>query len=202
MYFRGIIMKESKILTIVYSLLLLIMIIFLVVGKDFADRYYDIIISIITGLIVGVITTVSQYFISKTRMKSEIFNLYYDYYRFIINLNSSKICNFHSFVIPIYFKTKDVYDKLSVILSDYSGFISQKRNKFYLMVDPKIQIDNRIINRKIVLKLLLPINKKKYDKIFVPLCKKLRETLLKINKKKFNELEKFNEEFIKKIWNN
>ena len=94
-------MKEAKVVTIVSTILLIIL---MPLGAYyyFASEFiYNILISVITGIVVTIITSLCQYFVMKEKIKNNIFNCYFDMYK-VIYVSKHKKVLFHYPVLNIY----------------------------------------------------------------------------------------------------
>lgn len=98
---------------------------------------------------------------------------------------------FHYSVLSIYKKSMTFLDDLTKNISEYSGFVNNKRNRLYKKMNPSINPNYNDFNIKNFIKLFLPFNYKRFNKIVIPIQKKLEEILRNIDSKKFDK--SFNE---------
>ena len=179
-------MKESKIITIILSIILIILIPLGVYYYFVSEFIYNILISIITGVIVSIITALCQYFVIKGKIKNNIFNCYFDMYKAIYVSKHKKVL-FHYPVLNIYKKLLVVSDELSKNLSEYSSFLPTKKNKLYKKLNPTLNPNFDKFNIKNLSKLILPLNSKKFNELIMPMQKELNNILKNINTEKFEK---------------
>lgn len=170
-------MKEAKVITIVSSIILIILILLGAYYYFASEFIYNILISIITGIVITIITSLCQYFVMKEKIKNNIFNCYLDMYKAIYVSKNKKVL-FHYPVLNIYKKLLVFSDELSKNLSDYSSFYPTKKNKLYKKLNPILNPDFDKFNIKNFSKLILPLNSKKFNEIIIP----AEETLEKVPK--------------------
>ena len=195
-------MKESKIITIILSIILIILIPLGVYYYFVSEFIYNILISIITGVIVSIITAFCQYFVIKEKIKNNIFNCYFDMYKTIYVSKHKKVL-FHYPVLNIYKKLLVVSNELSKNLSEYSSFLPTKKNKLYKKLNPTLNPNFDKFNIKNLSKLILPLNSKHFNELIIPAQETLEKILKEINYKKFEkemaEYEKINKLLNKKL---
>lgn len=162
-----------------------------------SELVYNILISIITGLVVSIITALCQYFVNKGKIKNNVFNCYFDMYKEIYIAEHKKVL-FHYNVLNIYKKSINFSADLSKNISEYSGFISNKKSKLYKKLNPTVYPNYDVFNIRNFTKLILPFNSKLFNELIIPIKGELENILRKIDSKKFDKNLK---EFIK-IYNN
>lgn len=201
-------MKEAKIIIIVLTIVLILLFPFLFFSFKNIEWLYNILISIITGVVVSLITVICQYFVAKNRIKNNIFNCYFDFYKLICVAENQKIL-FRYPISSLCKKLPEISIDLSRNLSEYSSFVPNKKDKFYRKLNPLIMIDSKKFNRNNALKLIFfPCNVGKFKELMIPTKKRLEEILTDLNSKKFErefrEYEKvsstlgFNKQTLKK----
>ncbi len=179
-------MKEAKVVTIVSTILLIIL---MPLGAYyyFASEFiYNILISVITGIVVTIITSLCQYFVMKEKIKNNIFNCYFDMYK-VIYVSKHKKVLFHYPVLNIYKKLLVFSDELSKNLSEYSSFYPTARNKLYKKLNPTLNPNFDKFNIKNLSKLILPLNSKRFKELIIPMQETLEKILREINVKKFEK---------------
>lgn len=179
-------MKEAKVVTIVSTILLIIL---MPLGAYyyFASEFiYNILISIITGIVVTIITSLCQYFVMKEKIKNNIFNCYFDMYKAIYVSKHKKVL-FHYPVLNIYKRLLVFSDELSKNLSEYSSFYPTTRNKLYKKLNPTLNPNFDKFNIKNLSKLILPLNSKRFKELIIPMQETLEKILREINVKKFEK---------------
>ena len=190
-------MKESKVIVIVLTSVLFVLLPMLIYFYFTSELIYSILISIITGLIVSIITALCQYFVNKSKIKNNIFNCYFDMYKEIYITEHKKILFYYS-VLNIYKKSINFSAELSKNVSEYSGFVSNKKNKLYKKLNPTVYPNYDEFNIRNFTKLILPFNTKLFNRLIIPIKKDLEKILRKIDSKKYDKNLK---EFIT-IYNN
>lgn len=190
-------MKESKVIVIVLSSILVVLLPMLIYFYFISELIYSILISIITGLIVSIFTALCQYFVNKSKIKNNVFDCYFDMYKEIYISEHKKIL-FHYSVLNIYKKSINFSAELSKNVSEYSGFISNKKSKLYKKLNPTVYPNYDEFNIKNFTKLILPFNTKLFNRLIIPVKMDLEKILRKIDSKKF---EKNLKEFVT-IYNN
>lgn len=183
-------LKESKVITIVCTITLIALLPILIYFYYVSELIYNILISITTGLVVSIITALCQYFVIKSKIKNNIFNCYFDMYKTIYVVEQKKSI-FHYNVLSIYKKSMTFLDDLTKNISEYSGFVNNKKNRLYKKMNPSINPNYDDFNIKNFIKLFLPFNYKRFNKMVIPIQKKLEEILRNIDSKKFDK--SFNE---------
>ncbi len=179
-------MKESKIIVIVLTTILIILLPILIYTYLISQLIYNIIISIVTGLIVSIITALCQYFVNRGKIKSAVFNCYFDLYKEIYLAEHKKVF-FHYTVMGIYKKSITFSNELSKNISEYSGFISNKKSKLYKKLNPTLYPNYDEFNVKNFSKLFLPFNSKRFNKLIIPIKEELEKILRRIDFKKFEK---------------
>lgn len=179
-------MKESKVIVIVLTSILIILLPILIYSYFISELIYNILISIITGLIVSIITALCQYFVNKSKIKTNIFNCYFDMYKEIYIAEHKKIL-FHYSVLSIYKKSINFSVELSKNVSEYSDFVSNKKSKLYKKLNPTVYPNYDVFNIRNFTKLCLPFNSKLFNELIIPIKVELEKILRKIDSKKFDK---------------
>lgn len=179
-------MKESKVIVIVLSIILVVLTPLVIYYYSVSELVYNILISIITGVIVSIATAFCQYFVINGKIKNNVFNCYFDMYKAIYNSKEKKILG-HYPVRNIYNKMLVFSDELSKNLSEYSSFIPNKKNKLYKRLNPTLNLNFDKFNTKNLIKLIFPSNSKRFNDLIIPMQEKIRKTLEEIDLKKFEK---------------
>lgn len=190
-------MKESKVIVIFLTTILIILLPISIYTYYISELVYNILISIITGLVVSICTALCQYFVNKNKVKTNVFNCYFDIYKEIYIAEHKKIL-FHYNVLNIYKKSINFSVELSKNVSEHSGFVSNKKSKLYKKLNPTVYPNYDVLNIRNFTKLILPFNSKLFNELIIPIKGELENILRKIDSKKFDKNLK---EFIK-IYNN
>lgn len=194
-------MKEAKII-IKFSfygclLTLVLSTIFYILKKSV---FYDINMSILTGLIVSLMTSLCQYFVIKYKIKNNIFNYYFDIYKeFYACEKQKKFFKYN--VFGIYTKINNLSIEYTKNINEYSGFIPHEKDKLYNKLVHKCKIDYKNFNGKNLRKLLIcPLNEKNYKKTMIPIKEEFEKALCEIDKDRFNKEYSEYKELYNKIW--
>ena len=179
-------MKESKVIVIVLSSILVALMPMLIYFYFISELIYSILVSIITGLIVSIITALCQYFVNKSKIKNNVFNCYFDMYKEIYISEHNKIL-FHYSVLNIYKKSINFSTELSKNVSEYSGFISNKKSRLYKKLNPIVCPNYDEFNIKNFAKLILPFNTKLFNRLIIPIKTDLERILREIDSKKYDK---------------
>lgn len=151
-----------------------------------SELVYNILISIITGLVVSICTALCQYFVNKNKVKTNVFNCYFDIYKEIYIAEHKKIL-FHYNVLNIYKKSINFSVELSKNVSEYSGFVSNKKSKLYKRLNPTVYPNYDVFNIRNFTKLCFPFNSKLFNELIIPIKGELEKVLRKIDSKKFDK---------------
>ena len=179
-------MKESKIIIIVLFNILIVLLPLGIYYYSVSEFVYNILISIITGVVVSIITAFCQYFAIKGKIKNNVFNCYFDLYKTIYTSRHKKVL-FHYPVVNIYKKLLVFSDELSKNISEYSGFIPNKKNKLYKKLNPTLNPDFNKFNIRNLTKLILPVNSKRFNELIIPIQEEIEKILKEIDYKKFEK---------------
>lgn len=190
-------MKVSKTIVIILSVIFAVLLPILIYYYSASKLVYNILVSIMTGIIVSLITSLCQYFVCRKEIKDKIFNCYFELYKAIYASEHTKLL-FHYNVVNIYKKSIDFDKELSKYISEYSGFISNKRSKLYKKLNPNVFINFNMFNKKNFIKLIIPFNSKQFNNLIISIKEILEQILRIIDYKKFDKDVK---DFIK-IFNN
>ena len=154
-------MKENKYLSLITFVLLLISFIGVIFFFNRSVLLYDIFIGSFTGLILSFLTILCQYFIYRHQIKNDVFQCYFNFYK-SIELSCLKCRVNYYEVLRIYKKLKIFSNELNDLLSKFSGFIPNNKNKLYKRLNrsPILSYDN--FNVKSIYKLILLNNKARF----------------------------------------
>ena len=198
-------MKESRLITI-FSLILalvttLIAIILYYIWPNLID-YVGILTNIYCGIIVGLVTSLCQYFVQKRKIISNVFGAYFDIYRSYYYSKNRPLL-FHYNVINIYKKLIDLNPKIIDELDEYHGFF-KKYDKTYKKLNPTIKLYDNYKAKKIFKSLFMWFNKKYFESSIESLMFEIEKILRAINNKKFEKdkqemIKMYNYSFDKKV---
>ena len=188
-------MKEARIITICSILLGIIStIIAIFLYKIYPNLldYIGVLTNIYCGIIVGLVTSICQYFIQKRKIINNVYSAYFDIYcSYYYSKNSPVLFHYNSF--SIYKKLIDLNPKIIEALDEYHGFF-KKYDKTYKKLNPTINLGDNYKIKKIVKSLFYWFNKKYFDSSIEPIILEIEKILITINKKRF---KKDKEEMIK-----
>lgn len=188
-------MKESR-LIIIFSIVLtiittIITIIMHYIWPNFID-YIGILTNIYCGIIVGLVTSICQYFIQKRKIINNVYSSYFDIYRsYYYSKNRPVLFHYNSF--SIFKKLIDLNPKIIESLDEYHGFF-KRYDKTYKKLNPTINLGDNYKVKKLVKSLFYWFNKKYFESSIEPMILEIEKILITINKKRY---EKDKEEMIK-----
>lgn len=178
-------MKEAKNIVLVLIIVLIILIPFIFYYYNISELVYNILISVVTGIVVSVLTALIQYFVIRSQIKNNIFSCYFDMYKAIyVSIKSKRFYGYP--VMNVYKELLRFNDELSKNLSEFSGFVPNKYNKLYKKLNPIIILNKKFNSRNIV-KLVLPFNSKRFNDIVIPLYDFIENILKNIDSKRFEK---------------
>lgn len=189
-------MKESRIIAIV-SLILMIIIppVFWGVSRFGLSRgdCFNIAANLYCGVIVGLITAISQYFISKRRIVNTVYSLYFELYKtYYYSINKRFLGHYN--ISGIYKKMIEVIPKISEALDEYHGIFIAK-DRMYRKMNPVINVGDEYKGKNII-KTLFWFNKKSYERTIGSYIKEVENILSDIDNKKLNRDKKMLEKNI------
>lgn len=181
-------MKESRLITI-FSLILalvttLIVIILYYIWSNLMD-YVGVLTNIYCGIIVGLVTSLCQYFVQKRKIISNVYGAYFDIYRSYY-YSKNRPFLFHYNAINIYKKLIDLNPKIIDELDEYHGFF-KKYDKTYKKLNPVINLGDNYRIKKVLKLLFLWFNKKHFEYSLEPLMLEIEKILKTINGKRFEQ---------------
>lgn len=180
-------MKESKIIIIIL-MLFSILLIPLWLLTDYYCSGIDV-ASIFTnlycGIVVGIITSICQYYSARSKIINRIYCLYFDFYRTYYYSNNKPIIGHYSSSM-LATKLCDLNPKISEQLDDYCGFF-KKHDKTYKKLNPRIELSDNYKIKDYNKSILYLFNKNNYDKFFSPIIADIEKILNNINEKRFKK---------------
>lgn len=182
---KGELMKEARIITIIFIVLSVVMAPILYFCSLFNSNFdwCGIGTNLYCGIIVGLITSVCQYFIAKNRIINNIYSLYFDLYRtYYYTKNNSFLYHYNAY--NLYKRMCELSPKVSENLSEYHAFF-RKYDKIYFKLNPKILCPSGFRRNNIIKSIFLFFNKKQFIETFSPFMKDVENILININETKF-----------------
>lgn len=188
-------MKESRLIIIILMALAFITTVVAILmhylWPNLID-YYGILTNIHCGIIVGLVTSICQYYVQKRKIINNVYSAYFDIYRsYYYSKNRPILFHYNSF--GIYKKIIDLNPKIIEALDEYHGFF-KKCDNTYKKLNPTINLEDNYQARKIVKSILLWFNRKYFDSSIEPIILEIEKILITINHKRF---EKDKKEMIK-----
>ena len=183
-------MKEARIITICSVLLGIISTILAVIlYKIYPTKldYIGILTNIYCGIIVGLVTSIVQYFVQKRKIIKTIYNAYFDIYRSYYYAINNKVL-FHYNALSVYKKFIELNPKIIDALDEYQGIFS-RCDRTYRKLNPPHQLRNSYKRKNILKSIFYVFNKKKMEDSLEPLILEVENILRNINNKRF-ELDK------------
>lgn len=181
-------MKESRIITFI-SIILIILIISLslILEKNLPGiyDYQGIASNLCCGLVVGLVTSICQYFVYRRKIINNIYNLYFDIYRTWYNSSKNRFL-WHYNIYDIYKKIMELNPKINDNLDEYHGLF-RKKDRIYKKLNPDITLSKSYKAKNIIKLYLFWFNKKQVNEIIEPFINEVEIILKGINKKKFEK---------------
>lgn len=193
-------MKESKFILFsffIFSILFIVVISIIQKLYPTAIDYFGIECNILCGIIVGIITSLCQYYSARKRVINTIYSLYFDIYRTYYYSNNRPVLK-HYNSYSIYKKIIDLSPKINEVLEEYEGLLI-KKDKMYKKINPNTDLLDKITSKKLN-KTLLWFNKKDYDYIFNPIITEIENILNNINQVRFRNDKDQMEYLYNKLW--
>ncbi len=178
-------MKESRLIIIVLIILSIIVgpIAFLVNKFCFSYDWINFSTNIYCGIVVGLITSICQYWSAKRKIINNVYSLYFDIYRlYYYSENKSFFGHYASY--SMYKKISELNPKISESLDEYCGFF-KKYDKTYKKLNPRIQLSDKYKAKNIFKSLIYWFNKKNFNYIFSPIMREIEKILIGIDKTRF-----------------
>lgn len=179
-------MKEARIITICSVLLgIFSTVLAIVLYKIYPDLldYVGIITNIYCGIIVGLVTSIVQYFVQKRKIINIVYGAYFDIYRsyYYVKNNSFLL---HYNVYSVYKKILELNPKIVDALDEYHG-IFKKHDKLYKKLNPSIPLLESYKRKNILKSFIYLFNGKQMKETLEPIILEIENILNSINKKRF-----------------
>lgn len=184
-------MRESRLIIMFSMVLAVVTAIFAILMNNMLPNFIDytgIITNIYCGIIVGLITSVCQYFVQKRKIINIVYSAYFDVYRSYY-YTKRKPFLFHYNSFGIYKKLIDLNPKIIDALDEYHGFF-KKYDKTYKKLNPKINLGDNYKVKKIAKSLFCWFNKKYFESSIEPMIFEIEKILIIINHKRFENDKK------------
>lgn len=180
-------MKESRIIVIILTIMILLLIpFFFLLNSIGIDK--ELSISIISnlgcGAIVGLVTSLCQYFIAKRRIINSVYGLYFELYTTYYYVKNKEMFH-HINAMGFYQKLIEVTPKINESLSDYHGFFKDNDSMYYKM-NPSVNLKNNYKIKDIYKSMIKWFNEDTFNTNVEPLIKEIEQILNNIDKVRFN----------------
>lgn len=179
-------MKEARIITICSVLLgIFSTVSALLLYKIYPNLldYVGILTNIYCGIIVGLVTSIVQYFVQKRKIINIVYAAYFDIYRSYYYVKSNSFL-FHYNVYSVYKKILELNPKIVDALDEYHG-IFKKHDKLYKKLNPSIPLLEAYKRKNILKSFIYLFNGKQMKETLEPLILEIENILNSINKKRF-----------------
>ena len=179
-------MKESRLIIIFSAALAFITTIFAIIMNNMCPNlldYVGIITNIYCGIIVGLVTSIVQYFVQKRKIINIVYGAYFDIYRSYYYVKNNSFL-FHYNVYSVYKKILELNPKIVDALDEYHG-IFKKHDKLYKKLNPSIPLLESYKRKNILKSFIYLFNGKQMKETLEPLILEIENILNSINKKRF-----------------
>ena len=179
-------MKEARIITICSVLLgIFSTVLAIVLHKIYPNLldYVGIITNIYCGIIVGLVTSIVQYFVQKRKIINIVYGAYFDIYRSYYYVKNN-VFLLHYNVYSVYKKILELNPKIVDALDEYHG-IFKKHDKLYKKLNPSIPLLESYKRNNILKSFIYLFNGKQMKNTLEPLILEIENILNSINKKRF-----------------
>lgn len=181
-------MKEARLITIISILLgILTTIISIILYNIYPNLldYVGILTNIYCGIIVGLITSIVQYFVQKRRIINTIYGAYFSVYQTYYYAKHTPIL-FHYNSYSVYKKLIELNPKIMDALDEYHGFF-RKYDKTYKKLNPILTFNSNHNIKSIFKSFIKLFNKKEFEKTTESYMLGIEKMLIDINKKRFEK---------------
>ncbi len=181
-------MKESRLIIIV-SLCLFVLLgpifyLFYLINPNLID-YMNVATNLYCGIIVGLVTSICQYYSSKKRIINNIYNAYFDVYRsYYYSKNKTFLWHYNSY--SVYKKMIELNPKIVEALDEYYGLF-KKYDNTYKKLNPTIRLSENYKENNMLKSFFLWFNKKSFNSFFESLMQEIESILININAKRFEK---------------
>lgn len=188
-------MKEYRIVSIVLFIGILATSIVLLFF-NLSNNYITIVQGILTGCIVSFVTSLTQYFVLKDKVKNDLYLIYLDYYReyfYLLKYQKGP----HLKTDNIHKKLVEITPKLNIAIEEYSSFMG-KNDSFYKLIHQDIE-KKHSINAGDIKNTKSIVNIDAVKKVYGYYAETFKNVLMLINKDRFTKDETEMDEMYKKL---
>ena len=183
-------MKELRLIMIVFIIMMIILTPITILFKQITGivvDYFSILTNVYCGLIVGLISSICQYYSSKNKIKNDIYNCYFDTYRtYFYCVNKSFVGHYNS--ITLFKKMSDNDLLIKANLDSYYGLI-KRRDKLYYKLNPIIKFSDYPSLKEYKKSFINFFNKKDFEKAYGIIIEQIKQILISINEERFKQDE-------------
>lgn len=181
-------MKESKVIIIVLIALMIIIHPAILILKftvpDIID-FSGVETNLYCGIIVGLITSICQYYVARRKIVTAVYNAYFDIYKsYFYSKNNIFLGHYNSY--DLLKKLIELNPKIIEALDEYDGLF-KKYDKTYKKLNPKVNIIENYKLKHLKKAIFKCFNKKEFYLYFEPLMKNIEDILTNINKDRFKK---------------
>ena len=152
------------------------------------DNSENILISLESGFGVSLVTALCQYFVTKKKLKNEIYLLYLSYYRQYYYSTKYSFLGHYDYKL-INKELVEITPKLNAAVDEYNSFCG-KYDKFYKLIHEDLE-ESHDFNMNDVKNIKKKHNNYQYiDKVFGYYANEFTRILLSINRERFKKDEK------------
>lgn len=177
-------MKESKVIIIVLSLMVIVSLI-TQMCSSYKEWYYNLITNLEYGAIVGLVTALCQYFSAKKTIINNVYELYFDLYSTYLTIKNKPFM-YHYNAANFFKKLIELSPKINKSLGEYHGLF-KKKDSMYMKMNPQIKMIEGYKSKNIKKVLFLWFNKKLFSITIEPFIKDIEKILMDIDKKRFEK---------------
>ncbi len=194
-------MKESRIIIYISVIIMVLLFPIFIMLKNLGvsiDLCMNIITNLSCGLIVALVTAICQYCISRRRVITKVYSLYFDLYTTYYYAKSKEFLH-HYNSFEIYRKLADLSPKINDALSEYHGFF-KKKDAMYFKMNPQINLNENYKANKLIKTMFKWFNEKSFETSVEPFVKEVEKILKSIDKERFEVDQKQMIKMFNYVW--
>ena len=181
-------MKESRIIIIILVIMSIVLIPLLYI-LQLCGISKDLSINIITnlecGVIVGLVTAISQYFVAKRKIVNSVYGLYLELYNTYYTCKNKEFLK-HYNAIGVFKKMSEISPKINELLGDYHGFL-MKKDAMYMKMDHPIENGEYYKAKNVIKALYHWFNEKDFNNTIELILKDVENVLINIDDERFQK---------------
>lgn len=194
-------MKESRIIIIISFVMLISLIPVLYILRLFgisSELSINIITNLGCGIIVGLVTATCQYCMTKRRIISMVYSLYFELYMTYYSIKNREFLH-HINTVAFFNKLTELSIKIKDALFEYHGFF-KKEDSMYMKMNPQISLNDNYKAEKFIKTLVKWFNEKSFNESIEPFMNDIETILRSINNKRFEDDKKQMINMFNYIW--